>query len=111
MDVFVYGTLTEPERVGELLESFAFVGPARLEGLRVVEGRYPTLALPVADGGDAGVRSDERRPGGDADATSGRRSAEVDATVGGDSSGPTRSRRSTRTRGSPKASTPESRSP
>jgi gamma-glutamylcyclotransferase (GGCT)/AIG2-like uncharacterized protein YtfP len=44
MDVFVYGTLTEPERVAEVLDSFVFVGPATLTGLRLVEGRYPTLA-------------------------------------------------------------------
>ncbi|MFC5133111.1 MULTISPECIES: gamma-glutamylcyclotransferase family protein [Haloferacaceae] len=44
MDVFVYGTLTEPDRVGEVLDSFVFVGPATLVGLRPVEGRYPTLA-------------------------------------------------------------------
>lgn len=43
-DVFVYGTLTEPDRVAEILESFVYVGPARLEGLHVVSGRYPTLA-------------------------------------------------------------------
>ena len=44
MDVFVYGTLTEPERVAEVADSFVFVGPATLDGLRLVEGRYPTLA-------------------------------------------------------------------
>ena len=44
MDVFVYGTLTEPERVAEVLDSFVFVGSATLTGLRLVEGRYPTLA-------------------------------------------------------------------
>ncbi|ELZ58566.1 MULTISPECIES: gamma-glutamylcyclotransferase family protein [Halorubrum] len=44
MDVFVYGTLTEPERVAEVLDSFVFVGPATLTGLSLVEGRYPTLA-------------------------------------------------------------------
>jgi len=44
MDVFVYGTLTEPERVAEVLDSYVFVGPATLDGLRLVEGRYPTLA-------------------------------------------------------------------
>lgn len=60
MDVFVYGTLTEPDRVRELLDSFAFVGAARLEGLRVVEGRYPTLAPPVDsdDGTARGVGDD-----------------------------------------------------
>lgn len=44
MDVFVYGTLTEPERVAEVLDSYVFVGPATLTGLGLVEGRYPTLA-------------------------------------------------------------------
>ncbi|WP_123619724.1 gamma-glutamylcyclotransferase family protein [Halorubrum sp. CSM-61] len=44
MDVFVYGTLTEPERVAEVLDSYVYVGPATLFGLRLVEGRYPTLA-------------------------------------------------------------------
>lgn len=48
MDVFVYGALTEPARVRDLLESFAFVGAATLTGLRVVEGRYPTLAPPAS---------------------------------------------------------------
>lgn len=43
MHVFVYGTLTEPDRVASLVDSFAFVGPAVLEGLHAVEGRYPTL--------------------------------------------------------------------
>jgi gamma-glutamylcyclotransferase (GGCT)/AIG2-like uncharacterized protein YtfP len=44
MDTFVYGTLTEPARVAEVVESFVFVGAARLDGLHAVEGRYPTLA-------------------------------------------------------------------
>ncbi|SNR43797.1 gamma-glutamylcyclotransferase family protein [Halorubrum vacuolatum] len=44
MDVFVYGTLTAPERVRELLDSFAFVGPATLSGMHLVEGAHPTLA-------------------------------------------------------------------
>lgn len=52
MDVFVYGTLTEPERVGAILDSFAFVGPAVLHGLHAVEGTYPTLA----PGGEVGGR-------------------------------------------------------
>ena len=95
MDVFVYGTLTEPERVGDLLDSFAFVGPARLEGLRVVEGRYPTLALPVGDDGndgsdDGGVGDDESDGAVEGDGTVGgsgetptHRTAEVAAAVGG----------------------------
>jgi len=44
MDIFVYGALTEPERVAAVADSFVFVGPATLDGLRLVEGRYPTLA-------------------------------------------------------------------
>lgn len=44
MDVFVYGTLTDPEQVGRLLDSFVFVGPATLDGLHAVDGKYPTLA-------------------------------------------------------------------
>ena len=44
MDVFVYGTLTEPDAVADVADSFVFVGPATLTGLRLVEGRYPTLA-------------------------------------------------------------------
>lgn len=43
MHVFVYGTLTEPERVGRVVDSFVFVGEAILEGLHPVAGRYPTL--------------------------------------------------------------------
>lgn len=52
MDVFVYGTLTEPDTVGELLESFVFLAPATLHGLHAVDGRYPTLA----PGGQVGGR-------------------------------------------------------
>ena len=44
MDVFVYGTLTDPDRVDELLTDYAFGGDAVLEGLHRVEGVYPTLA-------------------------------------------------------------------
>lgn len=44
MNVFVYGTLTEPDRVGEVVSSYVFVGPAVLRGMHAVEGRYPTLA-------------------------------------------------------------------
>jgi len=44
MHVFVYGTLTEPDRVAEVVDSYVFVGPARLEGLHPVDGTYPTLA-------------------------------------------------------------------
>jgi gamma-glutamylcyclotransferase (GGCT)/AIG2-like uncharacterized protein YtfP len=41
--VFVYGTLTDPARVAQVLEEFSFVGPAVLDGLHVVRGTYPTL--------------------------------------------------------------------
>lgn len=44
MDVFVYGTLTEPDRVAEVLDSFVFVGSGTLSGLSLVSGEYPTLA-------------------------------------------------------------------
>lgn len=44
MDVFVYGTLTDPEQVQQALDSFVFVGPATLSGLHAVDGAYPTLA-------------------------------------------------------------------
>ena len=42
--VFVYGTLTDPGRVGSLLDDWRFEADAVLEGLRRVEGQYPTLA-------------------------------------------------------------------
>jgi gamma-glutamylcyclotransferase (GGCT)/AIG2-like uncharacterized protein YtfP len=41
--VFVYGTLTDAERVADVLDTYRFVGPAVCLGLRRVEGRYPTL--------------------------------------------------------------------
>lgn len=44
MHVFVYGTLTDPETVGDVLDSYVFVGSAVLHGLHAVEGEYPTLA-------------------------------------------------------------------
>ncbi|MFC5365341.1 gamma-glutamylcyclotransferase family protein [Salinirubrum litoreum] len=44
MDVFVYGTLTNPAQVAAVVDAYVFVGPAVLEGLHAVEGRYPTLA-------------------------------------------------------------------
>lgn len=49
---FVYGTLTEPERVGEVVDSFVFVGSAVVSGLHAVDGDYPTLA----PGGSVGGR-------------------------------------------------------
>jgi gamma-glutamylcyclotransferase (GGCT)/AIG2-like uncharacterized protein YtfP len=46
MDVFAYGTLTDRDRAAAVLgtDGFAFLVPARLHGLRRVDGRYPTLA-------------------------------------------------------------------
>ncbi|WP_313691989.1 gamma-glutamylcyclotransferase family protein [Halorarum halobium] len=80
MDVFVYGTLTNPERVREVLDSFVFVGPAVLDGLRVVDGKYPTLA--PAEGADsAGGRDGGATGRMDGPAVAGRllRTDEVDA--------------------------------
>ena len=48
---FVYGTLTEPDQVGEVVDSFVFVGPAVLRGLHAVDGEYPTLAPDGSVGG------------------------------------------------------------
>lgn len=42
--IFVYGTLTDSEQIGELLDDWRFVGRAVLEGLQRIEGRYSTLA-------------------------------------------------------------------
>lgn len=42
-EVFVYGTLTRPERVSRVLDSWAFGPDAVIDGLERVEGRYPTL--------------------------------------------------------------------
>lgn len=44
MDVLVYGTLTDPDRARAVVDDARFRGTARLVGLHVVEGRYPTLA-------------------------------------------------------------------
>ncbi|SIR56862.1 Gamma-glutamyl cyclotransferase, AIG2-like [Haladaptatus litoreus] len=44
MLVFVYGTLTDPNRVDSVVETFDFVGDAVLSGLHRVDGEYPTLA-------------------------------------------------------------------
>ena len=43
MDVFVYGTLADPERARAVVSDAAFAGRATLYGLRRVEGAYPTL--------------------------------------------------------------------
>lgn len=58
MDVFVYGTLTSPERVSEVVDSFVFVGPAVLRGLHAVGGNYPTLA-PGDEVGGRVLRTEE----------------------------------------------------
>ncbi|SDZ90778.1 Gamma-glutamyl cyclotransferase, AIG2-like [Haloplanus vescus] len=58
MDVFVYGTLTEPDRVATVLDSFVFVGAAVLEGCHPVAGRYPTLA-PGGETAGRLLRTDE----------------------------------------------------
>lgn len=44
MNVFVYGTLTDREQVERVLTEYAFRGEWVLDGLRRVEGTYPTLA-------------------------------------------------------------------
>ena len=60
MDVFVYGTLTEEERVDAVLDDYSFRGPARIEGLDRIDGQYPTLA-PAPDRSVVGriLRSDD----------------------------------------------------
>ncbi|WP_459193447.1 gamma-glutamylcyclotransferase [Halosimplex sp. J119] len=45
MRAFVYGTLTDPERAGAVLNEFVYRGPAVLDGLQRVDGEYPTLAV------------------------------------------------------------------
>jgi gamma-glutamylcyclotransferase (GGCT)/AIG2-like uncharacterized protein YtfP len=47
--VFVYGTLTDPDRVDAVLEDWSFAGDAVLAGLARAEGRYPTLVPPGDD--------------------------------------------------------------
>lgn len=44
MELFVYGTLTDPERVASVLPAFEFGDDATLHGLHRVDGRHPTLA-------------------------------------------------------------------
>ena len=44
MYVFVYGTLTDSDRVDELITQYTFEGKVVLEGLHRVKGIYPTLA-------------------------------------------------------------------
>jgi gamma-glutamylaminecyclotransferase len=43
MNVFVYGTLTNPERAQQVLDRCEYTGHATLIGLHRIEGRYPTL--------------------------------------------------------------------
>ncbi|MDQ2050653.1 gamma-glutamylcyclotransferase family protein [Natronolimnohabitans sp. A-GB9] len=47
MQLFVYGTLTDPAQIEAIVDAgpgtFEFVGPTTLEGFRRVDGRYPTL--------------------------------------------------------------------
>ncbi|WP_254536736.1 gamma-glutamylcyclotransferase family protein [Halomarina litorea] len=52
MDVFVYGTLTDPDRARSVVADASFAGDATLYGLRRVDGAYPTL-VPPGDGADA----------------------------------------------------------
>lgn len=58
MDVFVYGTLTNPEQVAQVVDSYSYLGAAVLDGLHPVEGRYPTLA-PGGKVGGRILRSDD----------------------------------------------------
>lgn len=44
MDVFVYGTLTDPSQTRQVLDRFEYRSSARIVGLRRIDGRYPTLA-------------------------------------------------------------------
>ena len=43
MDVFVYGTLTDPVTAGRILDRYEFRGGAELDGLHRLDGEYPTL--------------------------------------------------------------------
>ena len=43
-DVFVYGTLTDPDRAAAILSAYSFGPDARIDGLHRIEGAYPTLA-------------------------------------------------------------------
>lgn len=44
MDVFTYGTLTDPARADAVLGEWTYGPDAVLDGLHRVEGEYPTLA-------------------------------------------------------------------
>lgn len=54
----MYGTLTDPATVDSLLDSYAFLGGARVDGLHVADGTYPTL-LPGGDAAGRLLRTDE----------------------------------------------------
>ena len=43
MDVFVYGTLTDPATADRILDRYEFRGGAELDGLHRLDGEYPTL--------------------------------------------------------------------
>jgi len=43
MDVFVYGTLTDPSIVERILDSYELGTRAELDGLSRADGEYPTL--------------------------------------------------------------------
>lgn len=43
MDVFVYGTLTDPTTAERVLDRYDFRGAAVLDGLHRADGEYPTL--------------------------------------------------------------------
>lgn len=43
MDVFVYGTLTDPVQADAILNTWCYGPDAVLDGLHRVEGEYPTL--------------------------------------------------------------------
>ncbi|WP_436925286.1 gamma-glutamylcyclotransferase family protein [Halosimplex amylolyticum] len=59
MDVFVYGTLTDPARAKAVLDDFTYRAPAVLDGLHRVDGEYPTLAPGGSVGGRV-LRTDDR---------------------------------------------------
>ncbi len=58
MEFFVYGTLTDSETATTVLDSFEYGPPATLEGLRRVDGEYPTL-LPGGSVAGRLLESDE----------------------------------------------------
>lgn len=58
MDVFVYGTLTDPHVAAGVLEEHAYGPPATLYGLERVDGEYPTLGPGTAVEGTV-LRTDD----------------------------------------------------